>query len=1251
MKNKISLLLLAVFAVTSSCAEKDVTPPPPPNVDPVVSPTSLSSQTITGSAEYGSTVKVKGGQAAVETAADTFTARFRVTVSLNPGASNALSVTATDAAGNESKPTMVTISQEPVKPDAISLTVTPNPVSADDGKLTATAKVSVPEKGADLSNVAITFTIAGFANISPQTVKTNAAGVATASFTGLKTSGSGGVKAAADVNGAFGTVPFDVNPGKAASVKLKLFKNAETTELADPVTLNVGDTLRTDAQALDANGNALAVPILISSDFPGALLQGKDVTNLQKAGTFTVVATAANTAVYLSRRVQVLPGAPVGLSVSFTAPEARAGDTVGIIASAVDAFGNEVPNQPIGLAVSPTLAASFTIPGTSPAQVKQQGILAGTRTFVAYDLSGVAGNTFTVTATATGVMPALVATSKLVVRPAAAFAFGCRAFSGATCTDQMLEFLPKTTLPTTTKTVSAGTDVDYLYTVVDLFGNATTGPVTVFTTAPGAVVLDDGVTGAGKITRLTVNGSYSVNFYIAGTGNKGQLALNVGTGPVGSVVLSATGTLIGPNTDVKLFARVFDAFGNVIACTPATTGDVGFTGLTSSGGPVAQKGATTCFNTAFQATYNFTREDTYSIEAEYRPGGVASGIKGAVFVTVLKFDNTPPVVSIPQAQVFRNGTPCVFSGSPLTCVVAPGDFIEFVVNANDNVSLSQISYTAFFATAGVAGTVRTRTVFIPNNAVLPINQPFSFTVPGGAFLEDVPLTALAVDGAGNIATSPQLLLRLTVQTFKGRTPALVLRNFGGVGTVNAPADVSVAPNGDLFVANAGNSNVLRLPAGAAFPQIYAGAGTFGGGFRPGFMQLDSAGNLYFSNQLGGPVIARLDTGAPPTSIAYVAYTNGGANVRGLAPSPATVAKGLINFPFVPVSGDSVTVGAVSYRFSFPTPAGCVSPTVCVNFTTPPTALQAATALRDCISAPALPTCSNGAAGPVAAAHPQVTATLSAAPAPAVVIAIDANKAPGLVGSAGNLTAFSTSACPRLNLDGAACATPPTTLVEGHDPTLFAGQEGAGALIDTIYRFPFNYSAPFPKNQATTNDGAFSMFLGGDHEQWGLAVKDLTTPASRNLRDLVFYFPDATVGTDRLRAARFIDNGPSTAIFAVPAGGGRIPCSDCIRDTNDPATPAMTFNNLWDAVLEPKATVSPMVAPNGCLLVSDDGNGSIYSVDTRDPLATNPLVSLVATGLPGPRGLDFGPTGDLFVALQGGNAVIRLSPSPDPTDCF
>ncbi len=99
-----------------ACSEKDETPPPPPRVHPIDSPTASSTITVTGAAEYGATVNISGGKAPVSVEADPFTAEFLAEVELNtdlaPGEAsktNSLSFTATDSAGNTSEPTVVDV--------------------------------------------------------------------------------------------------------------------------------------------------------------------------------------------------------------------------------------------------------------------------------------------------------------------------------------------------------------------------------------------------------------------------------------------------------------------------------------------------------------------------------------------------------------------------------------------------------------------------------------------------------------------------------------------------------------------------------------------------------------------------------------------------------------------------------------------------------------------------------------------------------------------------------------------------------------------------------------------------------------------------------------------------------------------------------------------------------------------------------------------------------------------------------------
>ena len=117
-------LLVVTLTLLWSCAEKDTTAPPAPVVDPIESPTPKLKLSVTGSAEFGATVKLTGGAADVTTTADKFTARWRAEIEFKKDVENTLSVTATDAAGNVSEPTVVTVVQASPKASSIKLSLT-----------------------------------------------------------------------------------------------------------------------------------------------------------------------------------------------------------------------------------------------------------------------------------------------------------------------------------------------------------------------------------------------------------------------------------------------------------------------------------------------------------------------------------------------------------------------------------------------------------------------------------------------------------------------------------------------------------------------------------------------------------------------------------------------------------------------------------------------------------------------------------------------------------------------------------------------------------------------------------------------------------------------------------------------------------------------------------------------------------------------------------------------------------------------
>lgn len=973
-----SLAFVALLALTG-CEQKDTTPPAPPMVDPLQSPTPKKTISVSGSAEFNATVKIAGGAAEVTTTADPYTARWRVDVDLSPDASNELSVTATDAAGNVSQPTKVTVVQAASKPTTISL--------------------------------------------------------------------------------------------------------------------------------------------------------------------------------------------------AFATPTPRAGELVGLVTRVIDQYGNEMPDAPVTFAVTPALAATFTIPSSMPAVTKDQGVLAGTRQFVAYDLSAVKANGYQFQVKATA--GAVDVTQVLTVRPAAGASFS------------KLNFKPAGT----TASVAAGTDVDYEYEVADLYGNVTQGPVSSFTNAPGAIVLDDGVSGNGKLTRLVTAGTYSVLFYIAGVGQKGSLLLNVDTAPAAFVDAVAAATLVSPQTPVDVFARVRDAFGNPIGCTMANAASMAFTAVGAKAPTQPLNGAaTTCFNGAFRSSFTFTAEDIFTVTATWQPTG-ATAVSGNVFISVLAFDNTPPQVSITNVRV--NGAACdPATRTPAGCDVVDGDLVEFNVVASDNTALAELAYSIFFESRQ---SLNTRTIFVAANTATtpPGGIYFRFRVSSSA-TETADLVASAVDRAGNRANSAAVTFYAQFGAFPVGNRTLTVVTSGGSTT--RPQDIAFAQNGDLFILNrtggGGTGTITRLVAGQTIPTIFAN--NFQGGFiangtsagQERFFVTDTNGGTV---QLFNPAGGGLSTLADPNGNQAM-----GLSVLGVLP-----ARGWVDVTTAALADQvRVTNGATTEIYEFSATATCTAGASCVTVAVGATGAQKATALAAAIGANA------------------ASAVNATALASQVLLAA---KAPGEAGS--TIALAKQPALSSISFSSG-------TLVEGHDSDLYVGSGG-----DPFVRRYLTTGGPYV---GAANHGQFNVGF----RQWGITARDIFGAAAGNaLQDLMLYAP-TDLGGNQNTLQGFEVRTTSTGGVVSTATASRF----ALNSTT--VTPIVAFNTLWDTAL----------APNGCLLVSDEGNGNpstgaIYAVDTRTGTAFTPAVERIARNLDGARGLAIAPNGDLLIAVNGSNAVMRLTPTPDPTDCF
>ena len=99
-------------STTLSLIGRDRTPPAPPTLLPITSPTRLAFQTIEGTAESGAHVSITGGVQPQTADAAFGTGIFVMNVNLAPGA-NVLTITATDADGNTSQPVQISITSDP----------------------------------------------------------------------------------------------------------------------------------------------------------------------------------------------------------------------------------------------------------------------------------------------------------------------------------------------------------------------------------------------------------------------------------------------------------------------------------------------------------------------------------------------------------------------------------------------------------------------------------------------------------------------------------------------------------------------------------------------------------------------------------------------------------------------------------------------------------------------------------------------------------------------------------------------------------------------------------------------------------------------------------------------------------------------------------------------------------------------------------------------------------------------------------
>jgi hypothetical protein len=376
------------------------------------------------------------------------------------------------------------------------------------------------------------------------------------------------------------------------------------------------------------------------------------------------------------------------------------------------------------------------------------------------------------------------------------------------------------------------------------------------------------------------------------------------------------------------------------------------------------------------------------------------------------------------------------SGTPPTCNVTRGDTVEFDLVANDNIALSELQYSAFFQTIN---RLQTRNLLLAANTTLPATVHFSFTIQNNALPEDVPLVGLAIDGAGNRATSDQLILRVGVYGTFGRSVAVIASG----GSVNAPMDVALNAAGDLFIANDGGNNLLRIASASSTPLVYSSFNR-----ASNYVVVDGSGRLFVTD---GTRVTRIS--ADGNTVENYLTVPGSA--EGLAIVGATVAKGTVD---ANAANDAaiVTIGGQIYELDV-TPNGCAGGRVCVV--------------------------AGGNKNMALATSIQANSTMVNATYDASNKVVLSAKAAGEAGDSITLTTTG------MTVSGA-------TLTQGHGEEFMLGQTND----NNIYRMPETLT---PTDVLASNHGAFNV----GNPQRGVAAKDMTTATGVAARDLYFYFVD------------------------------------------------------------------------------------------------------------------------------------------------
>ncbi len=531
---------LVLVLVAAGCARKDTSVPPVPVLDPVPVSTELTAVVISGSAQYLAKMTVQrtpafaNNEAPAPVFAGQYTSRFSFTVPLALG-KNVISVVAANQNG-PSQPATITITRAKAAPAALALTIASTVVDADSGTLEARAQVTNPEP-IDLSSFQISFTATADGVTPPLTVTatatTDAQGRAAATLTGLTHPGSWTLVAASTDNpGATDEASFAVLAGAAAKVALTLSASPASGAVSGAaITVPAGTPVSAQVTVTDADGNTTAVPAHLSTDAPGAFIQGNQISGLTQAAAqpWTVVATISPD-LFATATVTVTAADPANLVANPTS--AVAGQTVAL--SLTDAYGNPADAGQTAWTLAAFACSDATCQTTS---ADATAVMDETQHTAVIDRAGTER-----------IALQLGASTSLQTQVAVAPAAPNKVALTATPAQGTLAALP------------AGTTITLAATVEDTFGNDTGLPVIFSTDAPGALMVPPLLTGATK-----AGGPYQVVATALGLSLSASQSFTVIPGPATQLNLTLAQDTASADDTVRYTAVPADVYGNPTA--------------------------------------------------------------------------------------------------------------------------------------------------------------------------------------------------------------------------------------------------------------------------------------------------------------------------------------------------------------------------------------------------------------------------------------------------------------------------------------------------------------------------------------------------------------------------------------------------------------------------------------------------------------------------------------------------------------